>query len=76
LPKIDLFVDQGFNITLGTDSLASNNKLCILSEMRTIQQKFPSISLPRLIEWGTRNGAEFLGIDDEKAHLKPAKLRA
>ncbi|HEX8023620.1 amidohydrolase family protein [Mucilaginibacter sp.] len=73
LPKIDLFVDQGFNITLGTDSLASNSKLCILSEMRAIQQKFPSISLPRLIEWGTRNGAEYLGIDDEKGTLEAGK---
>lgn len=73
LPKIDLFVDQGFNITLGTDSLASNNKLCILSEMRAIQQKFPSINLPRLIEWGTRNGAEYLGINDEKGTLEAGK---
>jgi cytosine/adenosine deaminase-related metal-dependent hydrolase len=73
LPKIDLFVDQGFNITLGTDSLASNSKLCLLSEMRAIQQKFPSISLPRLIEWGTRNGAEYLGIDDEKGTLEAGK---
>ncbi|WP_431199732.1 amidohydrolase family protein [Mucilaginibacter sp. P19] len=73
LPKIDLFVDQGFNITLGTDSLASNSKLCLLSEMRAIQQKFPSISLPRLVEWGTRNGAEYLGIDDEKGTLEAGK---
>jgi cytosine/adenosine deaminase-related metal-dependent hydrolase len=73
LPKIDLFVDQGFNITLGTDSLASNSKLCILSEMRAIQQKFPSISLPRMVEWGTRNGADYLGIDDEKGTLEAGK---
>ncbi|MDB5149050.1 MAG: amidohydrolase [Mucilaginibacter sp.] len=73
LPKIDLFVDQGFNITLGTDSLASNSKLCLLSEMRAIQQKFPSIGLSRLVEWGTRNGAEFLGIDDEKGTLEAGK---
>jgi len=73
LPKIELFVDQGFNITLGTDSLASNNSLCILSEMRTIQKKFPAISTQRLIEWGTLNGAEFLGIDDDKGSLQPGK---
>lgn len=73
LPKIELFVDQGFNITLGTDSLASNDKLCIMSEMRVIQKKFPSLSLTRLLEWGTINGAEFLGIDDEKGSLKVGK---
>ena len=73
LPKIELFIGQGYNITLGTDSLASNSKLCILSEMRAIQQKFPLISTATLIEWGTLNGAKYLGIDDEKGTLQPGK---
>jgi cytosine/adenosine deaminase-related metal-dependent hydrolase len=73
LPKIPLFIDQGFNITLGTDSLASNSSLCILSEMRTIQNKFPAISTKKLMEWGTINGATFLGIADEKGTLEPGK---
>jgi len=74
LPKVELFVGQGHNITLGTDSLASNSKLCILSEMRTIQQKFPSISTAKLIEWGTINGAKYLGIGDEKGTLETGKI--
>jgi cytosine/adenosine deaminase-related metal-dependent hydrolase len=73
LPKIELFIGQGYNITLGTDSLASNDKLCILNEMRTIQKKFPSISTATLIEWGTLNGAKFLGIDEEKGSIEPGK---
>jgi len=73
LPKINLFVDQGFNITLGTDSLASNTKLCILSEMKTIQQKFPAISTAKLMEWATINGAGFLGINNEKGTLEAGK---
>jgi cytosine/adenosine deaminase-related metal-dependent hydrolase len=73
VPKVNLFVDQGFNITLGTDSLASNTKLCILHEMKTIQQKFPAISTAKLMEWATINGAEFLGIDAEKGSLEPGK---
>jgi cytosine/adenosine deaminase-related metal-dependent hydrolase len=73
LPKVELFLGQGYNITLGTDSLASNNKLCILSEMRTLQQKIPSLSTERLIEWGTMNGANFLGIADEKGSIEPGK---
>jgi cytosine/adenosine deaminase-related metal-dependent hydrolase len=73
LPKIDLFIDQGNNITLGTDSLASNNKLCIMSEMRTLQQNFPSLETGRLIQWGTLNGARFLGIDADKGSLEPGK---
>ena len=73
LPKIDLFVDQGFNLTLGTDSLASNNKLCILNEMRLIQEKFPAINLAKLIQWGTLNGARYLGIEDDKGTLEIGK---
>lgn len=73
LPKIDLFIDQGFNLTLGTDSLASNTKLCILNEMRLIQQKFPTVSTEKLIEWGTLNGAKYLGISDEKGTIEEGK---
>lgn len=73
LPKVDLFLDQGFNITLGTDSLASNSKLCILNEMRTLQQKFPSLSTERLLQWATINGATYLGIDKEKGTLERGK---
>jgi cytosine/adenosine deaminase-related metal-dependent hydrolase len=73
MPKIELFVNQGLNITLGTDSLASNGSLCILSEMRTLQKGFPSLSINTLLEWGTLNGAEFLGIDGEKGSIEPGK---
>lgn len=73
LPKINLFIDQGFNLTLGTDSLASNTKLCILHEMKTIQHKYPAVGTEKLIEWGTLNGAKFLGIADDKGSLEPGK---
>jgi imidazolonepropionase-like amidohydrolase len=41
--------------------------------MRTIQAKFPTISTRQLIEWGTLNGAKYLGIDDEKGSIEPGK---
>jgi cytosine/adenosine deaminase-related metal-dependent hydrolase len=73
LPKVELFVDQGFNLTLGTDSLASNTKLCILNEMRILQEKFPSLTTERLMQWATINGARYLGIDEEKGTIEPGK---
>lgn len=73
LPKVELFVNQDLNITLGTDSLASNTRLCILSEMRTLQQNFPSLSLELLLQWATINGAEFLGIDNTKGTIEAGK---
>jgi cytosine/adenosine deaminase-related metal-dependent hydrolase len=74
LPKVDLFLNQGFNITLGTDSLASNSKLCILSEMLTLQQKFPSLGIEQLLTWATLNGAKYLGIDYQKGSLEIGKF--
>lgn len=73
LPKVDLFLEQGFNITLGTDSLASNDKLCILSEMQVLQENFPSLDFERLLKWATLNGAALLGIDTEKGSLDAGK---
>lgn len=73
LPKVELFIDQGFNITLGTDSLASNTKLCILNEMRLLQERFPVLSTERLIQWATVNGARYLGIADEKGTIEEGK---
>ena len=43
LPKIEMFQFHDFNITVGTDSLASNEKLCILSELKVIKEHFPSL---------------------------------
>jgi cytosine/adenosine deaminase-related metal-dependent hydrolase len=73
LPKVDLFLDQGFNITLGTDSLASNHKLSVLSEMLTLQQGFPNLEFSRLLTWATLNGARFLGIDNRMGSLEAGK---
>ena len=73
LPKIDIFTHHGFNITLGTDSLASNSGLCILKEMQILQRYFPSLELKSLVEWATINGAKFLGIDDEKGTIEAGK---
>ncbi|MCJ8210699.1 amidohydrolase family protein [Mucilaginibacter sp. RS28] len=73
LPKVELFMDQGHPITLGTDSLASNKQLSILQEMCLLHQHVPSIGLNRLLEWATLSGARFLGIDDEKGSIEVGK---
>ncbi|QJD96720.1 amidohydrolase family protein [Mucilaginibacter robiniae] len=73
LPKMGLFLDEGFNLTLGTDSLASNSRLSILDEMRTLCTNFPSLTLNRLLEWATLNGAQYLGVDDSLGTLEPGK---
>jgi cytosine/adenosine deaminase-related metal-dependent hydrolase len=62
LPDYTQFLDPRVKITLGTDSLASNHQLSILSEMCTLQQNF-GLPFDVLLKWGTLNGAKFLGID-------------
>jgi cytosine/adenosine deaminase-related metal-dependent hydrolase len=73
LPKIEMFLFHDFNITVGTDSLASNDKLCILSELKAIKEHFPSLSFTETIRWATINGARFLGIDQRYGSIEPGK---
>ncbi|MEO8772528.1 MAG: amidohydrolase family protein [Ferruginibacter sp.] len=64
LPDINKFVEHDCSIVLGTDSLASNDQLSILDEMKTINQHFPVIELGKLFQWATINGARALGCDE------------
>jgi aminodeoxyfutalosine deaminase len=73
LPDINLFRSNGCKITLGTDSLASNHQLSILEEMKTIQQHFPEIPLPELVNWATLNGATFLGLGNTLGSFEKGK---
>ena len=63
LPDIDLLMKLDCEIVLGTDSLASNNQLSILEEMKTIQQHFPHIETEKILSWATSNGAKALQMD-------------
>lgn len=73
LPKVDLFLPQNLTITLGTDSYASNDKLCILSEIKILHEHFPHLELSETIKWATLNGAKYLGIDHEYGSLEKGK---
>jgi cytosine/adenosine deaminase-related metal-dependent hydrolase len=70
VPNIKMLEKQTLNITIGTDSLASNTKLSILEELKTIALHFPEIPTTTLLKWGTENGAKFMGIDSNFGTLK------
>jgi len=63
LPPVDLLLQYDAKIVLGTDSLASNRQLSILSEMNTLRRYFPRLTDEQLLQWATANGAEALEID-------------
>ncbi len=63
LPPIELLLQNNCNLVIGTDSLASNHQLCVLSEIKTICQNFPNISLQQILIWATSNGAKALQMD-------------
>jgi cytosine/adenosine deaminase-related metal-dependent hydrolase len=60
LPDINMLLLDANNICIGTDSLSSNHKLCILSELTTIKQHYPNIDWGTLLRWATFNGAKAL----------------
>ena len=77
LPQVKMLQQAGLKITLGTDSLASNKRLNILAEMKTLQEdaaeKGAILEFEDLLRWGTLNGAEFLGIDARFGSFEPGK---
>ncbi len=73
LPDINLFRRKKLKIALGTDSLASNNQLSILEEMKIISENYPKIPLEELISWATINGARALNISDKFGKIEPGK---
>ncbi|MCW3122032.1 MAG: amidohydrolase [Flavipsychrobacter sp.] len=73
LPDINMFISEEANICIGTDSLASNHQLCILSELYTIKEHYPALSWELLLSWGTRNGAQALQMQHTIGTIEPGK---
>jgi cytosine/adenosine deaminase-related metal-dependent hydrolase len=73
LPNIEMFLSFKLPIVLGTDSLASNNKLCILSELKTLQKNFPDLDLHQMLNWACLNGAKYLGLEKTLGSLEKGK---
>lgn len=74
LPRL---LDAGVNVCLGTDSLASNPDLSILSEIRFAARQFPDIAPATLIDMATINGAAALGLgvdsDMQTGSIQPGR---
>ena len=65
-------LERGIAVALGTDSLASNDTLSVLDEMKFVYRQFPESAA--LIEMGTVAGAKAMAMEDRVGTLEPGKL--
>lgn len=65
LPDYRMFLEEDANMTIGTDSLASNWGLSVWDELNTIKKYNSYIPNETLLKWSTYNGARALGLDDK-----------
>jgi len=61
----------GFNICLGTDSLASTQTLSLFDEMRAFQKNFPGVSPEELLQMATVNSARALRCENALGQIRP-----
>lgn len=73
LPDVKLLKDYNAKLVLGTDSLASNDQLNILEEIKILQKYMPDLSISELLKWATINGAEALGIEGRYGSFEKGK---
>lgn len=62
--------ELGFNICLGTDSLASNDDLSLFAEMRALKKSDAGLSPAEILELVTVNSARALGFGGELGQLR------
>jgi aminodeoxyfutalosine deaminase len=64
LPPLLAMRTAGLSLALGTDSLASNASLDVLSEARALADRFPTVPARELLRMATWEGARALGRAD------------
>jgi cytosine/adenosine deaminase-related metal-dependent hydrolase len=59
---MERFLREGFNVCLGTDSLASNRSLNMFAEMQCAHRGHPGVAPQTLLEMATLNPAKAIGM--------------
>lgn len=70
---IQKLINKGIIIALGTDSLASNDTLNMLEEMKELKRRYKDLSAETILKLATINGAKVLKLDDKIGTLQSDK---
>lgn len=73
LPSLSIFLEEDCVLTIGTDSLASNDELNVWSELCTIKLHFPALEWQTLLQWATFNGAKALKMEHQLGSIEIGK---
>ena len=73
LPPIPLMRENRLDITIGTDSLSSNDNLDMIGEIECLHRNFPEVSMNEIFKWASLNGARFLSKENELGSFSPGK---
>ena len=73
LPPVQLMRCNGLKLTVGTDSLSSNDDLDMVGELFCLQDNFEGLGMEELLKWACFNGAEFLGKEDVFGSIESGK---
>ena len=65
--------ENGLDITIGTDSLSSNDDLDMIGEMLCLHRNFPEVPMSEILTWASLNGARFLSKEAELGTLEAGK---
>jgi len=69
-PPLPRLLQAGLEVCLGTDSLASNDRLSLFEEMKSLLSFYPQVSALEILRMGTLHGARILGFENYGS-LKP-----
>jgi cytosine/adenosine deaminase-related metal-dependent hydrolase len=72
--QLERLREFGFNVCLGTDSLASNADLSLFAEMRAMRAEYPTLSFREVLEMVTISPARALDRQSQLGQIKPGFL--
>jgi len=68
------FLREGFNVCLGSDSLASNGELNLFAEMRCLRDRHPGMAPSDLLDMVTQNAARAIGMEGKLGQIRAGAM--